>query len=354
MEEMDKQKEYGNSLRTEIPVNTRIIGTPGGPVVLYLEDYVHTFMKKMLEQENTEVWSVNLYGCMIENGQSQCMLVSGAMEMGEYTMPVSGERYFPTCSLLGKAEIMQGIQTEMSFFITLVDGSRIKLDSFYIYYDQNEEMQNYLIEWNLAHHNVVLRRENDESVRYGRIMQAYNKEEVKVGVLWNVMNILCLGFVVCIMAYAIISINNYHKMKAMENTLDYIVTVMSENKETHLEPSETTEVMNSVQQMTEEKETEDYIETIEESSTETQAVTTQGAEETNTQTQEETMVDTFQQETEINEETTPQYYIVQEGDTLRSISYHVYGTFDKIDEICSWNDLENPDSILSGQKLLLP
>lgn len=48
-----------------------------------------------------------------------------------------------------------------------------------------------------------------------------------------------------------------------------------------------------------------------------------------------------------------QYYIVQQGDTLRSISYQVYGTYDMVSAICAWNGIEDADSILYGQRLLL-
>lgn len=34
-----------------LPVNTRTIGTPEGIYILYLEDYVHTFLKKVLTEK---------------------------------------------------------------------------------------------------------------------------------------------------------------------------------------------------------------------------------------------------------------------------------------------------------------
>ena len=51
---------------------------------------------------------------------------------------------------------------------------------------------------------------------------------------------------------------------------------------------------------------------------------------------------------------TPQYYIVRRGDTLRSICFQVYGNYSKVDEICEWNKIEDPNNILYGQRLLLP
>ena len=53
-------------------------------------------------------------------------------------------------------------------------------------------------------------------------------------------------------------------------------------------------------------------------------------------------------------ETIPQYYVVQQGDTLRSICISVYGDLERVEEVCLHNGIANPDSILCGQTLLLP
>lgn len=45
---MDKQTDIRTNTQNMIPVNTRTIGTPEGIYILYLEDYVHTFLKKIL------------------------------------------------------------------------------------------------------------------------------------------------------------------------------------------------------------------------------------------------------------------------------------------------------------------
>lgn len=55
-----------------------------------------------------------------------------------------------------------------------------------------------------------------------------------------------------------------------------------------------------------------------------------------------------------SQDSIPQYYVVRKGDTLQTICYSVYGDYSRVDEICRWNNIENPDNILYGQKLLLP
>ena len=103
-------------------------------------------------------------------------------------------------------------------------------------------MQNYLVEWNTTRENdtgsVILspteqdtraRNSVGDAAQLSRITQAYNREEAKVSFMWNVMNVLCLGFVVCVMAYGIISMNNYSKMQNMQDNIDYCMAFIEEN-----------------------------------------------------------------------------------------------------------------------------
>ncbi len=50
----------------------------------------------------------------------------------------------------------------------------------------------------------------------------------------------------------------------------------------------------------------------------------------------------------------PIAYTIQPGDTLIGISTRNYGTEEKVKEICSLNNITNPDNIHIGQKILLP
>ena len=47
-------------------------------------------------------------------------------------------------------------------------------------------------------------------------------------------------------------------------------------------------------------------------------------------------------------------YMVQKGDTLIGICLQVYGSDEKVSEVCELNHITNPDSIKEGEKILLP
>ena len=49
-----------------------------------------------------------------------------------------------------------------------------------------------------------------------------------------------------------------------------------------------------------------------------------------------------------------EYYRIEKGDTLYTISIKIYGDSSKVAEICELNQITNPDHIEYGQRILLP
>ena len=48
------------------------------------------------------------------------------------------------------------------------------------------------------------------------------------------------------------------------------------------------------------------------------------------------------------------YYIVKPGDSLEKICLKIYGSYEKLEEICRINGIENQNAIYAGQKITLP
>lgn len=429
---MDKQTNVLTNTQSLIPVNTRTIGAPEGIYILYLEDYVHTFIKKILSKnlqnesvrsqngnkeypkeyqiERTSQQEIALYGRSIEENGRYRIVISGAgvLNDGFDKIQQLNNTYFPTCSYIGNACVSLNKDSRLRIELTLRN-TRVILDDFYIYYDQNEEMQNYLVEWNTTRENetgkVVFsptehenhtRNSVSDAAQLSRITQAYNREEAKVSFMWNVMNALCLGFVVCVMAYGIISMNNYNKMQSMQANIEYCMAFIEENTSHLLNTVKTdpdqdrsmpvTAMQQNVQvenETTKQNESPEKMPSADASQEEPQSVVVTddpvqepSAEQAPEQAEippgtaqdmtqvsvspdelqsvqgEATQSDTAQP---VQEQTPiPQYYVVRKGDTLRTICYDIYGDYSRVDEICRWNNIDDPNNILYGQKLLLP
>ncbi len=344
---MDKQA-------INIPVNARTVGNAKhifeGIYVLYLEDYVHTFIKKLLydEQEYDDMLGVSvcMYGSSFEKDSQNIMVVSGAV-LSEQAEKNNFPKESKLCTALVKLNKDRGIRFEIS-----INGTKVILDDFYIYYDQNEEMQNYLIEWNsrqYEHQTTKTGRRipTDSAAKLGRLAQAYNKESARVSLVWGAMNVLSLSLVVCVIAYGIISLNSYGKMQSMQESIDYCMTFVSENMEKNNEEAAAAVARQKEQAV--EMPTQQPIETPV-AQTVQEPVLQQEAEAREPEAQEP---ETQQPIQSINTDI-PQYYVVQPGDTLGNICRNLYGDYSRIEEICELNNLENPDNILYGQRLLLP
>lgn len=457
---MDKQTNTMTLTNSQFPINTRTIGTPEGIYILYLEDYVHTFIKKLLatwneanlalrkedeyQIEQTAQPNIALYGKSIEESGRYRIVISGAANIGHNTEKIQqiNDTYFPDSTFIATAKLSSNKDSNLRMELTF-NSTRVILDDFYIYYDQNDQMQNYLIEWNSnkepvnSNNNTIksnystenepipMRSNTDEAVRMGRLVQAYNREDAKVSFMWNVMNVLCLGFVVCVMAYGIISINNYSKMQNMQASIDYCLALLEEyikkdtsnteqavatmqqnpnsNQDITAAASQTTAPQENLTQATNQdtaqQDNPNQDAALQASNTQnatqqnnsSQGTAPQEANMQNTapenitqgnntstgmqastqQASQQNLQDAVAQENlqqavvQENQQTAqqsqstqttniPQYYVVREGDTLRNISYQIYGNYDHVDEICRWNNIEDPNNILYGQKLLLP
>lgn len=326
-----------DSQKSQIPINTRTVGNPRGSYILYIEDYVHTYMRKLFdEKKEKQISNIALYGkCVEENGVIK-IVVSGAASTRNDINIINSYKstYFLTCDYIGMAFVSKNDDNSLRLEIKL-SGTILIIEDFYIYYSQNEEMQNYLIDWNLGRKEKNI---SDDVVRYSRVVQAYNKEDAKIKVMWNFMNLLGLSFAVCILVYSIININNYNKMQNMQQGIEYCMRLLDEQSAL---------AENTMASLTNDSDADGgYVMELE---TETEIETISYIEETDT---DETEMETEYEET-VAMELPLKYYIVQKGDTLRNISYEIYGDYLHVDDICEWNDIENADNILCGQRLLL-
>lgn len=422
---MDKQTNILANTNNLIPVNTRTIGAPEGIYILYLEDYVHTFIKKILSDnspqrlpvrgklqrelleelqedlqiEGTQQHNIALYGRTLEENGRYRVVISGAAASDGSSEKIQqlNNTYFPSCTYIGNADVSLNKDSRLRIELTL-RSTKVILDDFYIYYDQNEEMQNYLVEWNTTRENdkskVVLSPANQETftrsstsdaARLSRITQAYNREEAKVSFMWNVMNVLCLGFVVCVMAYGIISINNYNKMQNMQASIDYCMAFVEENTSFRMTTPQTDrDSSRTALEIQQNMQAENEIAKLYEAETAQNTVAEQPKEDTASETEQPPQeqqpeqnqaqpaetpeaaqalaqaaetpetAQALAQAAEAPETAVPQYYVVQRGDTLRTICFDIYGDYSRVDEVCRWNNIDDPDNILYGQKLLLP
>ena len=165
------------------------------------------------------------------------------------------------------------------------------------------------------------------------------------------------GFLVMtVLALGVTIIYNYDRMKQVEQSLAILSDHVDSQREyvtDRAEPAES--VISHMQETTEEAWTEmagDTEKTEKTEVTETNNMIVE--EETLTGTPISTQPETEQQVPTMAESKARASYTVKVGDTLAGISEMYYGNTEKVQEICSLNGISEEDTILPGQKILLP
>ena len=420
--------------RNSLPKNIRQIGDAGKEKRVYIEDYVITF----LEKTDCAV----LLGEVWQNGSMKCFFADGAVKI-ESELPEDAswegvyremKASFPGREILGWAKKMEELEEETlpekiadvhreqfpgedrllflydeeenaNVYLTESTGL-LKQPGYCIYYEKNEQMQNYMIKVNEGKSVESEAKGQDKAIRSfrRRFSEKYEnapKEERRqpsgrTSAMVRFLYGASMFLVLTILIIGVTMVNNYGRMKDMEVTLQEMALGETQKETKALTASAQAEGEKN-QEKTALNETEKTW-VLKESSTESTAMTESGSQtkETTVQTAEtaqsrstEQQMDRQSSQSEKNSETNTQTteketnaqtntdaqgsmsassrstasdhvaqyqaeYTVREGDTLAIVCRMYYGNLDKLQEICDLNGITDPNTILPGQKLVLP
>ena len=131
----------------KIPKNVMQIGTGSPNVKLYMEDYVHTFLERCQGKDGIRYYLI--YGVEKETD----------FRRGNFP-------YFQKLERIGKIE-----KKEASVRFWTVRGEEIQIGGYFIFYEQNEEMQAYMI--------AEREQSRPAAVEEERVMEAINARREK-------------------------------------------------------------------------------------------------------------------------------------------------------------------------------
>lgn len=390
------------------PKNFRQIGSPQGSQKIYFEDYVYTYLHPAMETTE-EMRVCILIGRVEKDERCHYIFVNGAMEMPDINFagitPIFSERtremicnmirqHFEGGYLVGWYLDIKGNPPKLTpeferlhrnFFggrdkifllsdtlnreekIFACDNNAIwQKDGYYIYYEKNPKMQEYMIGTREQSLNTIEpEKVMDEALKNYRelLLQKEDGHSHSWRLAWYSTGFL-LVLTVCVLGVNML--NNYEKMKNIEDA----ITVMSNRTQdateslVETEATESSVIIESVKgNVTKETETETgQTETTGQGSDAQSSTEQTSAQSADTQNTDAQNADTETAQTDasaqvLTEAETIQlqgYYIVQKGDNLAAISRKIYGSTDKMSDICKKNAIENSDEIYAGQKLMLP
>lgn len=151
------ERSRGEMLK--IPKNVMQIGTGSPNVKLYMEDYVHTFLERCQGKETCLA-----FGQQEEKDGIRYYLIYGVEKETDFRR--GNFSYFQKLERIGKIE-----KKEAAVRFWTVRGEEIQIGGYFIFYEQNEEMQAYMI--------AEREQSRPADVEEERVMEAINARREK-------------------------------------------------------------------------------------------------------------------------------------------------------------------------------
>ncbi len=423
---MDTTREQ---MITKGPKNKKQIGRAGKGDKIYIEDYAVTYLNQVARSPETKSGFAGLFGtCREVEGIKEYYIYAAIYwecEMNfEGGLPREGvqkimrqrgemfpEYYFlgwafvlgdakgtlwENCyrsrleTLMGKPELLitlKGGTCEEHFFFYPTEMPK-ETEGYFIFYEENDAMQNFLIDWHGALHRDKCDEEGDNVAESCRNYYKEKKAEQLRSRLASAMLTAAILVLLFAAGVGVQNLNRYDKIQEVGQTLDAaenseilseivseeniteevaaenldsegfaeesleketeVVENAVENSETEKTEPETDSEANIKQEIASEEEPEQKIESK-------QDVEQEAASEGDS---EQEIVSVEIEQEPVPEETAAvtEYitYEVAKGDTLYGICVRYYGNLSRAGEICRINNIEDMDNILYGQKILLP
>lgn len=404
-DDSDKSEENPKDNNTCIrrPKNIKQIGDVSSDKKIYIEDYAFTYINSIAYNSPQEEQAGVLLGELAKEGNERCVFVKGVIKAALGDTSDTGiyfneniwnkiysdtEKYFPDLSVVGWFAVMPEVTDERMARLKklhldnfagnmktlyLVDTVE-KEEHFYLYengtlkrqkgyvcfYERNYEMQEYMLE--RSEKKSCEDASDDRVIRNIRNVireKEELKEQRKSG---SFMYGVSAFLVVVIIVIGINLMNNYEKMKRLNQSVDNLMNQLEGNErggqdgdDNGVHDAEASGDISvdgnaiKVNRLSgdvyplEENSTSDKTERKTESDNKAASETTQAISETET-------------DTSVSSVKTDSYsmYTVKQGDTLMGICKRYYGTTTKYQEVMQYNGLDDSDMLYIGQQIKLP
>lgn len=398
----NENNENGGRVTVKPPKNIRQLGIPDAKKKVYVEDYVYTYLHQLGKRTRQPSIGILLGKSEQSEGVQYCFVCGAVscedimidaekiifMEQAWHIINDRIREYFEGQDIVGwffskpgiLLEITPNIQSaHLNYFpgvdkvfwmfepekgdedVFLYDyGQLRRVSGFYIYYEKNPQMQEYMVKNYQREKPIEMKQSEDEAIRsYRQLMK--EKEEEKEHIHHKKMGAVGVLATITFIALVIVGINmlnSYDKIENMQAVLSRISkTVESVSADLSSGDSSddgSVEVQSVDSTITKQDDTQstDTGTTDSTGSTTTDTTTDTGATDTTGTTQEsETQTTTPSAQSSNTQEES--YYVVQEGDSLELICQKLYNTCSVLDELCEVNGIDDKDTIYVGQKLKL-
>lgn len=404
-DDSDKSEENPKDNNTCIrrPKNIKQIGDVSSDKKIYIEDYAFTYINSIAYNSPQEEQAGVLLGELAKEGNERCVFVKGVIKAALGDTSNTGiyfneniwnkiysdtEKYFPDLSVVGWFAVMPEVTDERMARLKklhldnfagnmktlyLVDTVE-KEEHFYLYengtlkrqkgyvcfYERNYEMQEYMLE--RSEKKSCEDASDDRVIRNIRNVireKEELKEQRKSG---SFMYGVSAFLVVVIIVIGINLMNNYEKMRRLNQSVDNLMNQLEGNErggqdgdDNGVHDSEASGDISVDGNAIKVNRLSGDVYPLEENSTSNK---TERETETDNKAASETTQAISESETDasVSSVKTDSYsmYTVKQGDTLMGICKRYYGTTTKYQEVMQYNGLDDRDMLYIGQQIKLP
>lgn len=404
-DDSDKSEENPKDNNTCIrrPKNIKQIGDVSSDKKIYIEDYAFTYINSIAYNSPQEEQAGVLLGELAKEGNERCVFVKGVIKAALGDTSDTGiyfneniwnkiysdtEKYFPDLSVVGWFAVMPEVTDERMARLKklhldnfagnmktlyLVDTVE-KEEHFYLYengtlkrqkgyvcfYERNYEMQEYMLE--RSEKKSCEDASDDRVIRNIRNVireKEELKEQRKSG---SFMYGVSAFLVVVIIVIGINLMNNYEKMRRLNQSVDNLMNQLEGNErggqdgdDNGVHDSEASRDISVDGNAIKVNRLSGDVYPLEENSTSDK---TERETETDNKAASETTQAISESETDasVSSVKTDSYsmYTVKQGDTLMGICKRYYGTTTKYQEVMQYNGLDDSDMLYIGQQIKLP
>ena len=332
---------------------------------IYIEDYVMSFLKE--ETGTLELSEFYLYG-MRENDNKRYIVYGAGRDKN--------------LTVFGKYCLLDEIgcrltQAGPAFFVREANDI-YEVKGYDIFYQDNREMQNYLIDRKIKSNESKQNSKADVAAVNTYTKKGDEQKAPQIRVPHSAISVQLGIILIALIAIVINSANSYDKMDQLnQSALEVFFAIENQEAGDNIadgsvgdsDPGEDTlklAVLENEEQVQDEKDTGmTDLETGEKEKTEDTAadditaeggaVTEETADNAVGRKQDNSGDDSAgQEELEALSRNVARYYEVEKGDTLYTISRKIYGDTTYVQKICELNQIADPDNIRYGQKIVLP
>lgn len=396
----EKESAVGNEEYFCVPRNIRQVGQPSSDCKIYVEDYVYGYLAKNWKETESKGslaillgksnWKDGIFYIFLKSA----IVVESLDVTGEY-ISIKDEtwgkiyeemkEYFPGQEVIGWYLSLPGVgmkitdmikrihlthfggndkvlyladpeEQDNAFFIYR-NGRMEKQAGYYVFYEKNEPMQEYILEKNPKESVDYTGKPQDRAVNDFRKIIARKREEKESKHSNRAFGLLTTGVAVAAVVLGVLWVKktpfgiNLLKRDSDERIMHetIIESVQSDTDEV------AEDVISDVSQ-------EALDDTISDSMQESldNVVQDTVSEITSDILQDDQSIEDAssdlppEQSTETSAVLSYTEYTIRQGDTLSGISIRYYGDMTHVAEICKINDMLEEDTIYPGQKILLP